>query len=98
KAKRVNGKPTLANGKAKLANGRAKKPPLSDARLALALLARLAETLPEPRCELDHENAWQLLIATILSAQSTDARVNIVTPELFRRYPTPAALGAADRK
>jgi endonuclease III len=59
-------------------------------------LARLAQALPEPRCELDHGNAWQLLIATILSAQSTDARVNMVTPELFRRYPTPAALGAAE--
>ncbi|MEP7362579.1 MAG: endonuclease III [Acidobacteriota bacterium] len=39
-------------------------------------------------CELDHENAWQLLVATILSAQCTDKRVNIVTPGLFRRYPT----------
>jgi endonuclease-3 len=61
-----------------------------------AALAVLAEALPEPRCELRHQNAWQLLIATILSAQSTDARVNVVTPELFRQYPTPAALGAAD--
>ena len=56
---------------------------------------RLQQALPEPRCELDHEDAWQLLVATILSAQSTDARVNQVTPELFRRYPTPAALGSA---
>jgi len=56
---------------------------------------RLRLALPEPRCELKHENAWQLLIATILSAQSTDARVNQVTPALFRRYPTPEALGRA---
>jgi endonuclease-3 len=56
---------------------------------------RLRATLPDPRCELDHASGWQLLIATILSAQSTDARVNQVTPALFRRYPTPAALGAA---
>jgi endonuclease-3 len=56
----------------------------------------LEKTLPDPRCELDHQNAWHLLIATILSAQSTDARVNMVTPALFRRFPTPAALGAAD--
>jgi endonuclease-3 len=56
---------------------------------------RLAEALPEPRCELDHDNAWQLLIATILSAQSTDARVNMVTPALFKRFPTPKALGGA---
>jgi endonuclease-3 len=57
---------------------------------------RLAKTLPDPRCELDHENAWHLLIATILSAQSTDARINLVTPALFTRYPSPAALGSAD--
>ena len=58
---------------------------------------RLERALPEPRCELDHENAWQLVVATILSAQSTDKRVNLVTPALFERYPTPADLGAADR-
>jgi len=56
---------------------------------------RLTRAMPEPQCELDHENAWQLLVATILSAQSTDKMVNKVTPELFRRYPTPAALAAA---
>lgn len=61
-----------------------------------AVWKRLRQALPDPRCELVHQNAWQLLIATILSAQSTDARVNLVTPELFRRYPTPAALGEAD--
>jgi endonuclease-3 len=47
-------------------------------------------------CELDHENAFQLLVATILSAQSTDMNVNKVTPALLARYPTPAALAAAD--
>ncbi len=47
-------------------------------------------------CELDHDNAYQLLVATILSAQSTDKRVNMVTPALFRRYPNPAALAVAD--
>jgi endonuclease III len=62
-----------------------------------ALLERLAEAIPEPRCELDFANAWQLVVATILSAQSTDARVNLVTPALFRRFPTPAALGAASQ-
>jgi endonuclease-3 len=61
------------------------------------LRRRLARAIPDPRVELDHGNAWQLLIATILSAQSTDARVNQVTPELFRRFPTPAALGAASQ-
>jgi endonuclease III len=56
---------------------------------------RLRQALPEPRCELDHRDAFELLIATILSAQSTDARVNQVTPELFRRYPTPKHLSRA---
>jgi endonuclease III len=57
---------------------------------------RLAEEYPDARCELDHDDAFQLLAATILSAQSTDARVNLVTPALFARYPTPAALAEAD--
>lgn len=50
----------------------------------------------EAVCYLHHENAWQLLIATIMSAQCTDARVNIVTADLFKRYPTPKALGEAN--
>ena len=57
---------------------------------------RLKEIYPEALCELDHTNAFELLAATILSAQTTDARVNMVTPALFARYPTPAALAAAD--
>lgn len=56
---------------------------------------RLALEYPEAECELDHTNAFELLTATILSAQSTDKRVNMVTPELFRRWPTPDALSAA---
>lgn len=57
---------------------------------------RLAVEYPEAICELHHTNAFELLAATILSAQSTDQRVNMVTPELFRRWPTPAALMEAD--
>jgi endonuclease-3 len=57
---------------------------------------RLAIEYPDAVCELDHRNPWELLVATILSAQTTDARVNTVTPELFRRYPTPADLADAD--
>ncbi|HZR82402.1 MAG TPA: endonuclease III [Candidatus Binatia bacterium] len=56
---------------------------------------RLAKAIPTPRCELDHRDPWQLLIATILSAQTTDARVNAVTPELFRRWPDAGALASA---
>ncbi len=50
----------------------------------------------DARCALDHETAWQLLIATILSAQCTDARVNIVTKELFKKYPSIEAFAKAD--
>ena len=56
---------------------------------------RLARAMPEPECELDFGDGWQLLIATILSAQSTDKMVNSVTPALFEAYPTPAALADA---
>lgn len=57
---------------------------------------RLAEEYPEAHCELDHRNAYELLAATILSAQCTDARVNMVTPVLFARYPTPEDLAVAN--
>ncbi len=57
---------------------------------------RLAAEYPDARCELDHENPFQLLTATILSAQTTDVRVNLVTPALFARYPTPDDLAEAD--
>lgn len=60
-----------------------------------AILDRLKEAYPDASCALDHQDAYQLLAATILSAQCTDARVNLVTPALFRKYPTPAALARA---
>lgn len=63
---------------------------------ATQIKKRLTRAIPKPVCELDHENAWQLLIATILSAQSTDKMVNTVTPKLFARFPTPADLGRAN--
>jgi endonuclease III len=56
----------------------------------------LAELYPDARCALDHSNAYELLVATILSAQSTDVRVNMVTPAVFAKYPTPADLAGAD--
>jgi len=59
------------------------------------ILARLRVAYPEARCALEHRNAFELLCATILSAQCTDARVNLVTPTLFAAYPTPEALGRA---
>jgi endonuclease-3 len=57
---------------------------------------RLALEYPEAICELDHANAFELLVATILSAQTTDKRVNMVTPTLFAKYPDAEALAAAD--
>jgi len=59
------------------------------------ILERLKAAYPDAQCALHHRNAFELLCATILSAQCTDARVNMVTPVLFSRYPTPQALAAA---
>lgn len=70
------------------------KADLAQPRIA-ALLRGLAQAYPDAECALHHRNAWELLVATILSAQCTDARVNMVTPELFRIYPTPADLASA---
>lgn len=61
-----------------------------------ALSERLAAAYPEALCELDHRNPFELLAATVLSAQTTDARVNMVTPALFARYPDAASLAAAN--
>jgi endonuclease-3 len=61
-----------------------------------AILKKLDEAYPAATCALEHENAFQLLVATILSAQSTDVTVNQVTPALFRKYPSPAALAYAN--
>jgi endonuclease III len=59
------------------------------------ILRRLGATYPNVKCALNHKNAWELLVATILSAQCTDVRVNLVTPELFHKFPTPKALAEA---
>jgi endonuclease-3 len=61
--------------------------PTSPERVA-DILKRLDQTYPDVTCALAHKDPWELLVATILSAQSTDVRVNMVTPELFRKYPT----------
>lgn len=60
------------------------------------ILAKLDEAYPKATCALKHENPFQLLISTILSAQCTDERVNMVTPILFARYPTPKAFAYAN--
>ena len=66
-------------------------------RRARAINRTLAATYPDAHCELDFGDPLELLVATILSAQSTDKRVNLVTPVLFARYPDAAAYAAADR-
>lgn len=60
-----------------------------------AILKGLDEAYPDAVCALHHRTPWELLVATILSAQCTDVRVNMVTPELFRRFPTPQAMAKA---
>lgn len=77
---------------------RARRPKVDPVQQAAAVAPRLAEAIPSPKVELDFESPWQLVVATILSAQSTDARVNMVTPRLFERYPTPAALATAPQE
>jgi len=67
--------------------------PLAPARVQ-EILKRLDATYADVTCALQHKNAWQLLVATILSAQCTDERVNKTTPELFRKYPTVQAMAA----
>src|SRR5260370_28785640 len=68
--------------------------PSSPERVA-AILDILAQTYPGVVCALNHRNAWELTIATILSAQCTDVRVNLVTPALFKMFPTPKAMANA---
>ncbi len=71
--------------------------PLALTRRARRMNRTLADTYPDAHCELDFESPLQLLVATVLSAQTTDRRVNAVTPILFAKYPDAAALAAADR-
>lgn len=61
-----------------------------------AVARQLEDMYPDAKCALKHENAYELLVATILSAQTTDERVNTVTPELFEKYPTPLQMAEAN--
>jgi endonuclease-3 len=70
--------------------------PKGRAKETIRLLAEEYPGSAKDLCELDHDSAFELLCATILSAQTTDERVNMVTPKLFARYPSPEALAAAD--
>ena len=63
---------------------------------AKVIYRQLSKSYPNVRCELDYKNAFQLLVATVLSAQCTDKRVNQTTPALFKRYPNPQKMAKAD--
>lgn len=75
---------------------RPRETPEERKKRARRIFALLHKAWPDAHCELDHDNAYQLLVATILSAQCTDARVNMVTPALFARFPDAHALADAD--
>jgi endonuclease III len=83
-----------SSSKSKTSSKTLPRGPLAPDRVA-AILKDLDEAYPEAVCALDHRTPWELLVATILSAQCTDVRVNMVTPELFRRFPTPEAMAKA---
>ncbi len=77
----------------KLKRGKTARP-LAPERVA-AILDGLNKAYPNAVCALNHRSAWELLVATILSAQCTDVRVNLITPDLFKAFPTPKAMAAA---
>jgi len=82
--------------KSRLADAPAVDPELK--KRAQRVYRKLAKTYPDAKCALEHDNAYELLIATILSAQTTDERVNQTTPQLFEAYPTVEDLAEADPK
>jgi endonuclease-3 len=77
---------------------RPRKPPAALKARVAQIVRRLAQEYPDAHCALHHKNAFELLVATILSAQCTDERVNVVTPALFKKYPTPATFAAAPQE
>lgn len=94
-AKRVPAKKVVA--KKKVAKKKARRAPTAKKKAAaLEMFRGLQAQHPDAHCELDHESPFQLLVATVLSAQTTDVAVNKVTPKLFARYPNPASLGGAE--
>jgi len=92
--KSVPAKTPTKKASAKSSPAAARKRALAPERIA-AILDLLRQAYPNVECALLHRNAWELLVATILSAQCTDARVNMVTPVLFKTFPTPKDLAAA---
>ena len=87
-------KTKVRSGKSKIARARGERG--TDPKRVRAILRKLDSAYPAATCALKHDNPFQLLVATILSAQCTDIRVNMVTPGLFAKYPTPKDLGCAN--
>src|ERR1051325_1890865 len=95
-AKSTKAAKTAKAAKAQKPAKRARKPRVKPTpEYAQVIYDRLAEHYPDAKCALVHDSPYQLIVATILSAQCTDKRVNMVTPALFKRYPTPRAMAAA---
>jgi endonuclease III len=93
--KTVRARSAARTGVLRTAKGASGKPNTDPKRIA-AILAKLDEAYPDVTCALEHANPFQLLISTILSAQCTDVRVNLVTKELFPKYPTPESFAYAN--
>lgn len=94
-AKKKTRKKAKKKRKSKPRGYQPKRPSPKERARATRIVQRLKETYPIAECALDHKNAFELTAATILSAQCTDARVNMVTPELFEKWPTPADMAGA---
>jgi len=90
-------KSAAASTKPASAKGKSKKQPKVDVKpeRVAAILAGLRKAHPNAECALIHKSPWELVVATILSAQCTDVRVNLVTPQLFKNFPTPKAFAEA---
>jgi endonuclease-3 len=97
-ARKSRKKKTATPGKSKKVRRRLAHAAGTDPKRVAAILAKLDEAYPNATCELKHENAFQLLVSTILSAQCTDVRVNLVTETLYKKYPNPEAFAHANPK
>jgi endonuclease III len=93
--RKVSAAVKLKTAKQSMLGAAARKAAGTDSKRVAAILAKLDEAYPAATCELKHENSFQLLVATILSAQCTDVRVNMVTQELFKKYTKPEAFAYA---
>ena len=94
-ARKSRKKKTATPGKSKKVRRRLAHAAGTDPKRVAAILAKLDEAYPNATCELKHENAFQLLVSTILSAQCTDVRVNLVTETLYKKYPDAKAFAYA---